>query len=166
MRPTGQAAHRPLRRRLQNWVRLQNDYDCFFFVADWHALTTDYADTSRVKETFLRWPSTGSPPDSIPEKATLFIQSHVPQHAELHLLLSMMTPLGWLERVPTYKEQKENLKEKDLNTYGFLGYPVLHGLRHSDVSGDRMFPSARIRFRTWRSRVKLRAGSTSSTARS
>ena len=106
-------------------TRLQNDYDCFFFVADWHALTTDYADTSRVKanifEMVFDWLAAGLDP----EKATIFIQSHVPQHAELHLLLSMMTPLGWLERVPTYKEQKENLKEKDLNTYGFLGYPVL-----------------------------------------
>jgi tryptophanyl-tRNA synthetase len=110
---------------LQNWVRLQSEYDCFFFVADWHALTTDYADTSRVKDNLLEmtfdWLAAGLDP----EKATIFIQSHVPQHAELHLLLSMMTPLGWLERVPTYKEQKENIKEKDLNTYGFLGYPVL-----------------------------------------
>jgi tryptophanyl-tRNA synthetase len=110
---------------LQNWIRLQNDYDCFFFVADWHALTTDYADTSRVKDNLLEMAFDWFAAGLDPEKATIFIQSHVPQHAELHLLLSMMTPLGWLERVPTYKEQKEALKEKDLNTYGFLGYPVL-----------------------------------------
>jgi tryptophanyl-tRNA synthetase len=125
MRPTGKLHIGHYVGALQNWTRLQNDYDCFFFVADWHALTTDYADTSRVKANILEmafdWLATGLDP----EKATLFIQSHVPQHAELHLLLSMMTPLGWLERVPTYKEQKENLKERDLNTYGFLGYPVL-----------------------------------------
>jgi tryptophanyl-tRNA synthetase len=125
MRPTGKLHIGHYVGALQNWVRLQSEYDCFFFVADWHALTTDYADTSRVKENLLEmtfdWLAAGLDP----EKATLFIQSHVPQHAELHLLLSMMTPLGWLERVPTYKEQKENIKEKDLNTYGFLGYPVL-----------------------------------------
>jgi len=125
MRPTGKLHIGHYVGALQNWTRLQNDYECFFFVADWHALTTDYADTSRVKDNILEmafdWLAAGLDP----EKATIFIQSHVPQHAELHLLLSMMTPLGWLERVPTYKEQKENLKEKDLNTYGFLGYPVL-----------------------------------------
>jgi tryptophanyl-tRNA synthetase len=110
---------------LQNWVRMQDEYDCFFFIADWHALTTDYADTSRVKansvEVLLDWLAAGLDP----ERCVMFIQSHVPAHAELHLLLSMITPLGWLERVPTYKEQKENIKEKDLGTYGFLGYPVL-----------------------------------------
>ena len=110
---------------LENWVRMQDQYDCFFFIADWHALTTDYADTSRVKENsvdvMLDWLAAGLDP----ERCVMFIQSHVPAHAELHLLLSMITPLGWLERVPTYKEQKENIKEKDLGTYGFLGYPVL-----------------------------------------
>ncbi len=110
---------------LENWVRMQEEYDCFFFIADWHALTTDYADTSRIKENsldvLLDWLAAGLDP----EKCVMFIQSHVPAHAELHLLLSMITPLGWLERVPTYKEQKENIKEKDLGTYGFLGYPVL-----------------------------------------
>jgi tryptophanyl-tRNA synthetase len=110
---------------LDNWVRMQDTYECFFFIADWHALTTDYADTSRVKENsvevLLDWLAAGLDP----ERCTMFIQSHVPAHAELHLLLSMITPLGWLERVPTYKEQKENIKEKDLGTYGFLGYPVL-----------------------------------------
>src|ERR1700693_2450053 len=110
---------------LENWVRMQDQYDCFFFIADWHALTTDYADTSMVKENsievLLDWLAAGLDP----AKCIMFIQSHVPAHAELHLLLSMITPLGWLERVPTYKEQKENIKEKDLGTYGFLGYPVL-----------------------------------------
>jgi tryptophanyl-tRNA synthetase len=110
---------------LDNWVRMQDEYDCFFCVVDWHALTTDYADTSRVKqnsvEVALDWLAAGLDP----EKSVIFIQSHVPAHAELHLLLSMITPLGWLERVPTYKEQRENIKDKDLGTYGFLGYPVL-----------------------------------------
>jgi len=110
---------------LENWVRMQDEYDCFFFIADWHALTTDYADTSRLKENsvevLLDWLAAGLDP----AKCVMFIQSHVPEHAELHLLLSMITPLGWLERVPTYKEQRENIKEKDLGTYGFLGYPVL-----------------------------------------
>jgi tryptophanyl-tRNA synthetase len=110
---------------LENWVRMQDQYECFFFIADWHALTTDYADTSRLKENsvevLLDWLAAGLDP----AKCVMFIQSHVPAHAELHLLLSMITPLGWLERVPTYKEQKENIKEKDLGTYGFLGYPVL-----------------------------------------
>ncbi len=110
---------------LDNWVRLQDDYDCYFFVADWHALTTDYADTSAIKqnsvEVLIDWLAAGLDP----ERCTMFIQSHVPQHAELHLLLSMIAPLGWLERVPTYKEQRENIRDKDLATYGFLGYPVL-----------------------------------------
>src|SRR5271165_5657892 len=110
---------------LQNWVRMQDEYECFFEVADWHALTTDYADTSRVKENSLEvaldWLAAGLDP----EKSVIFIQSHVPAHAELHLLFSMITPLGWLERVPSYKEQQENIKGKDLTTYGFLGYPVL-----------------------------------------
>lgn len=110
---------------LDNWVRMQDEYQCFFEVADWHALTTDYADTSRVKQNsldvVLDWLAAGLDP----EKSVIFIQSHVPAHAELHLLFSMITPLGWLERVPTYKEQRENIKDKDLGTYGFLGYPVL-----------------------------------------
>lgn len=110
---------------LANWVKLQDRYDCFFFIADWHALTTDYADTSRVKqnsvEVMLDYLAAGLDP----KKCTMFIQSHVPQHAELHLLLSMITPLGWLERVPSYKEQQQNIRDKDLNTYGFLGYPLL-----------------------------------------
>ena len=110
---------------LDNWVRMQDEHECFFCVADWHALTTDYADTSQVKENSLEvlldWLAAGLDP----QRCTMFIQSHVPQHAELHLLFSMITPLGWLERVPTYKEQQENITGKDLSTYGFLGYPVL-----------------------------------------
>src|SRR5882762_8035069 len=110
---------------LDNWVPMQDHYDCFFEVADWHALTTDYADTTRVKENSLEvaldWLAAGLDP----ERSVIFIQSHVPAHAELHLLFSMITPLGWLERVPTYKEQRDNIKDKDLGTYGFLGYPVL-----------------------------------------
>src|SRR5437763_3005622 len=125
MRPTGKLHLGHYVGALGNWVELQEKYDCFFFIADWHALTTDYADTSPVKQSTLDiaidWLAAGLDP----EKSTLFIQSHVPSHAELHLLFSMITPLGWLERVPTYKEQRENIKEKDLGTYGFLGYPVL-----------------------------------------
>jgi tryptophanyl-tRNA synthetase len=121
---------------LQNWVGMQDEYECFFFVADWHALTTDYADTSQVKqnsiEVLLDWLAAGLDP----ERCTMFIQSHVPQHAELHLLLSMITPLGWLERVPTYKEQRENIAEKDLGTYGFLGYPVLQAADILLYKGD------------------------------
>ncbi len=121
---------------LQNWVGMQDKYECFFFVADWHALTTDYADTSRVKENsievLLDWLAAGLDP----ERCTMFIQSHVPQHAELHLLFSMITPLGWLERVPTYKEQRENIAEKDLGTYGFLGYPLLQSADILIYKGD------------------------------
>src|SRR6202167_5235238 len=125
MRPTGKLHLGNYVGALENWVRMQDQYQCFFCVVDWHALTTDYADTSRVKqnslEVALDWLAAGLDP----EKSVIFIQSHVPAHAELHLLLSMITPLGWLERVPTYKEQRENIKDKDLGTYGFLGYPVL-----------------------------------------
>jgi tryptophanyl-tRNA synthetase len=121
---------------LQNWVRMQDQYECFFFIADWHALTTDYADTSKVKENSLEvlldWLAAGLDPD----RSTLFIQSHIPLHAELHLLFSMITPLGWLERVPTYKEQRENITEKDLTTYGFLGYPVLQAADILVYKGD------------------------------
>ncbi len=110
---------------LQNWVKMQDEHECFFCVADLHALTTDYADTSQVKQNSLDvtldWLAAGLDP----ARCTMFIQSHVHQHAELHLLLSMITPLGWLERVPTYKEQQENITGRDLSTYGFLGYPVL-----------------------------------------
>ncbi|MGH9529939.1 MAG: tryptophan--tRNA ligase [Terriglobales bacterium] len=121
---------------LANWVRMQDQYECFFFVADWHALTTDYADTSRIKENSLEvlldWLAAGLDP----ERCTIFIQSHVPQHAELHLLLSMITPLGWLERVPTYKEQQENITGRDLSTYGFLGYPLLQAADILIYKGD------------------------------
>jgi tryptophanyl-tRNA synthetase len=121
---------------LANWVRMQDEYECFFEVADWHALTTDYADTSKVKENsldvLLDWLAAGLDP----QRCTMFIQSHVSQHAELHLLLSMVTPLGWLERVPTYKEQRDNIKEKDLGTYGFLGYPVLQAADIMIYKGD------------------------------
>ena len=112
---------------LKNWVALQDSskYDCFFFIADWYALTTDYADTSRVKQNsidvLLDWLAAGLDP----ARSVMFIQSHVPQHAELFVLFSMITPLGWLERNPTYKEQRENIHDKDLGTFGFLGYPVL-----------------------------------------
>jgi tryptophanyl-tRNA synthetase len=125
MRPTGRLHLGHFFGALQNWLKLQDEYDCFFFVADWHALTTHYEDTSSVAENTLQvaidWLSVGLDP----EKSTLFIQSRILEHAELHLLLSMITPLSWLERVPTYKEQIENLKERDLGTYGFLGYPLL-----------------------------------------
>ncbi|MGA8035081.1 MAG: tryptophan--tRNA ligase [Candidatus Acidiferrales bacterium] len=125
MRPTGKLHLGHYFGALSNWVKLQQEYDCFFFVADWHALTTHYEDTSSIAENTLQvamdWLSIGLDP----KKSTLFIQSSVLEHAELHLLLSMITPLSWLERVPTYKEQIENLKERDLGTYGFLGYPLL-----------------------------------------
>jgi tryptophanyl-tRNA synthetase len=110
---------------LKNWVELQDRYRCYYFAADWHALTSDYADPSRIAENTIEmvidWISAGLDP----ERSTIFIQSMVPDHAELHLLLSMLTPLGWLERVPTYKEQMQQIENKDLSTYGFLGYPVL-----------------------------------------
>src|SRR5271166_2105433 len=125
MRPTGKLHLGNYVGALRNWVGLQNDYDCFFFIADWHALTTDYADTRAVKQNSLEVILDYLAAGLDPERSTLFIQSHVPQHAELHLLFSMVTPLGWLERVPSYKEQRENLKDKDLGTYGFLGYPLL-----------------------------------------
>jgi tryptophanyl-tRNA synthetase len=121
---------------LDNWIRMQDHFDCFFFVADWHALTSDYADTSRIKQNSLDvlmdWLAAGLDR----ERCTMFIQSHVPQHAELHLLFSMITPLGWLERVPTYKEQQENISGKDLNTYGFLGYPLLQAADILIYKGD------------------------------
>jgi len=124
-RPTGKLHLGNYVGAVSNWVKLQTEYDCFFFIADWHALTTDYADTSKVKENSFEVLLDLLAAGLDPERCTLFIQSHVPQHAELYLLFSMITPLGWLERVPTYKEQQENLKEKDLSTHGFLGYPVL-----------------------------------------
>jgi tryptophanyl-tRNA synthetase len=125
MRPTGKLHLGNYVGALRNWVNLQDQYDCFFFIADWHALTTDYADTRMVKQNSLEVMIDYLAAGLDPERSVLFIQSHVPQHAELHLLFSMITPLGWLERVPTYKEQRENIKDKDLSTYGFLGYPLL-----------------------------------------
>ena len=125
MRPTGRLHLGHYHGVLKNWLRLQHEYECFFFVADWHALTTDYERPGDIEssswEMMIDWLAVGINP----KNAKLFIQSRVPEHAELHLLLSMMTPLGWLERVPTYKDQQEKLKEKDLATYGFLGYPLL-----------------------------------------
>jgi tryptophanyl-tRNA synthetase len=125
MRPTGSLHLGHYHGVLKNWVRMQHEFECLFFVADWHALTTHY-DTPQIIEQnvwdmVIDWLATGIDPS----RATLFIQSRVPEHAELHLLLSMITPLGWLERVPTYKDQQEKLSEKDLSTYGFLGYPLL-----------------------------------------
>jgi tryptophanyl-tRNA synthetase len=125
MRPTGRLHLGHLNGVLKNWLRLQHEYECFFFVADWHALTTDYEDSSKVEQyafdTVVDWLAAGLNPD----QATLFIQSKVPEHAELHLLLSMITPLSWLERVPSFKDQQAKLKDRDLATYGFLGYPLL-----------------------------------------
>ena len=125
MRPTGRLHLGHYHGVLKNWVELQHEYQCFFFVADWHALTTHYDDPSMVPQStwdmVIDWLAAGVNPG----EATLFVQSRVPEHAELHLLLSMITPLGWLERVPTYKDQQEKLKERDLSTYGFLGYPLL-----------------------------------------
>jgi tryptophanyl-tRNA synthetase len=125
MRPTGALHLGNYHGALRSWVELQYQYECYFFVADWHALTTGYEDTAglpaAIHEVIIDWLAAGLNPGV----ATLFVQSHVPEHAELHLLLSMITPLGWLERVPTYKDQQEQLKDKDLATYGFLGYPLL-----------------------------------------
>ncbi len=125
MRPTGQLHLGHYHGVLKNWIKLQHEYECFFFVADWHALTTEYDNkeviSGSVWEMVIDWLAAGVNPSA----AKLFIQSRVPEHAELHLLLSMITPLGWLERVPSYKDQQEKLREKDLDTYGFLGYPLL-----------------------------------------
>ncbi|HHZ87780.1 MAG TPA: tryptophan--tRNA ligase [Chromatiaceae bacterium] len=125
MRPTGALHLGHYHGVLRNWVKLQHEFECFFFVADWHALTTDYADTSGIEasvwDMVIDWLAVGVDPSS----AKIFVQSQVPEHAELHLLLSMATPLGWLERVPSYKDQQEKLRDRDLATYGFLGYPLL-----------------------------------------
>lgn len=127
MRPTGHLHLGHYHGVLKNWVSLQQEYDCYFFVADWHALTTHYEDSGIIAESVwdmvIDWLAAGVNPAS----AQLFIQSQVPEHAELHLLLSMVTPIGWLERVPSYKDQQEKLRERDLATYGFLGYPLLQG---------------------------------------
>jgi tryptophanyl-tRNA synthetase len=125
MRPTGQLHLGHLHGVLKNWVTLQHQYECFFFVADWHALTTHYSDPRMLEEhvidMVIDWLAVGVDPQA----AAIFLQSSVPEHAELHLLLSMITPLGWLERVPSYKDQQEKLRDRDLETYGFLGYPLL-----------------------------------------
>ena len=125
MRPTGRLHLGNYHGALKNWVRMQSDYECFFFVADWHALTTHYESPANMNENIwemvVDWLAAGLDPD----QCTMFIQSHVPSHAELHLLLSMVTPLGWLERMPSFKDQQEKLRERDLATYGFLGYPLL-----------------------------------------
>ncbi len=125
MRPTGRLHLGHVVGALNNWVKLQDLYQCFHFIADWHALTSDFADTAKIKENRIEmmvdWLAAGLDP----KKSVLFVQSSVPQHSELHLILSMITPLGWLERVPTYKEQRENITDRDLGNYGFLGYPVL-----------------------------------------
>jgi tryptophanyl-tRNA synthetase len=127
MRPTGRLHIGNYFGALANWVRLQNDpaYECFYFIADWHSLTSDYADTSAIAQNVIEVATDYLAGGLDPKKCVIFQQSLVPEHAELHLLLSMVTPLGWLERVPTYKEALENIKDKDLHTYGFLGYPVL-----------------------------------------
>ena len=135
MRPTGRLHLGHYHGVLKNWVELQHEYQCFFFVADWHALTTGYENTSGIADSafdiVVDWLSVGVNPG----EATIFVQSRVPEHAELHLLLSMITPLSWLERVPTYKDQQDKLKENDLSTYGFLGYPLLQA---ADILGTDM----------------------------
>jgi tryptophanyl-tRNA synthetase len=125
LRPTGRVHLGNYFGAIRNWVQLQDQYRCFYFVADWHALTSDYADPSNIRqstyEAVADWLAAGLDP----KKSTIFVQSEVKEHAELHLLLSMVTPLPWLERVPTFKDQQAQIEDKDLNTYGFLGYPLL-----------------------------------------
>ena len=125
LRPTGRVHLGNYFGAVRNWVQLQDQYECFYFVADWHALTSDYADPSKIRQSTFDavadWIAAGMDP----EKCTIFVQSDVKEHAELHLLLSMVTPLPWLERVPTFKDQQAQIEDKDLNTYGFLGYPLL-----------------------------------------
>jgi tryptophanyl-tRNA synthetase len=125
MRPTGALHLGNYMGALDNWVGLQDRYECYFSIVDWHSLTTDYADPSAIRENVVEVATDWLAAGLDPARSTLFVQSLVPQHAELHLLLSMVVPVSWLERVPTYKEQQQNLAEKDLSTYGFLGYPLL-----------------------------------------
>lgn len=136
MRPTGPLHIGHYVGALKNWVRLQDEYECFYMVADWHALSSEYADTSRVRrdtlDNVIDWLAAGIDP----ERSVIFIQSMVPEHAELHVALSMITPLPWLERVPTYKEQRQQIKDKDLGTYGFLGYPLLQAADIALYKGD------------------------------
>ena len=145
MRPTGRMHIGHYHGALKNWVQLQHQYDCYFFVADYHALTTGYQDTENIEQftfdTVVDWLAVGLSPGA----ATIFVQSKVPEHAELHLLLSMITPVSWLERVPSYKDQQANLSDHDLGTYGFLGYPVLQAADilmyragHVPVGGDQV----------------------------
>ena len=148
MRPTGKLHLGNYMGALANWVKLQDQYECYFFIADWHALTTDYADPSRIAPNTLEVALDYLAAGLDPAQSVLFVQSQVQQHAELPLLLGMITPLGWLERVPSYKEMQENLASKDLTTYGFLGYPVLMA---SDILlyQPDLCPWARISRRTW-----------------
>ena len=147
MRPTGTLHLGHYHGVLKKWVVLQHEYQCLFFVADWHALTTHYESPADHRESVwdmvIDWLAAGVDP----AQATLFIQSRVPEHAELHLLMSMITPLSWLERAPTYKDQQEKLADKDLSTYGFLGYPLLQS---ADILIYRanLVPWARTRCRT------------------
>ena len=145
MRPTGRLHIGHYHGALKNWVRLQHEYECFFFVADYHALTTHYQGTADIEqyafETVVDWLAAGISPSA----ATIFVQSKVPEHAELHLMLSMVTPVSWLERVPSYKDQQANMADKDLSTYGFLGYPLLQAADilayragHVPVGGDQV----------------------------
>jgi tryptophanyl-tRNA synthetase len=145
MRPTGKLHLGHLVGALNNWATLQEEYDCFYFVADWHALTSDYADTSEIVANAYDMAADWIAAGLDPERSTLFIQSLVPEHAELFLLLSMTTPIPWLERVPTYKEQMQQLAEKDLSTLGFLGYPLLqtadviiYNARYVPVGADQV----------------------------
>lgn len=127
MRPTGNLHLGNYEGALKNWIRLQDsgEYECFYFIADLHALTSDYADTSAIKQNTIDMVSDWLAAGLDPERSTIFVQSMIPEHSELHVILSAITPLGWLERVPTYKEQRENITEKDVGNYAFLGYPVL-----------------------------------------
>jgi tryptophanyl-tRNA synthetase len=138
MRPSGKLHLGNYFGALSNWLKLQNEYKCFYMVADWHALTSEYADPTSIEgnvwEMVIDWLSSGLDP----KKCTMFRQSWVPQHAELHLLLSMITPLSWLERVPTYKEQQQEMTNRDLSTYGFLGYPLLQSADILVYKADRV----------------------------
>ena len=125
MRPTAQLHLGNYHGALQNWVQLQDDFDCFYCIVDWHALTTGYADTKQIREWVQELAIDYLSAGLDPEKSVLFVQSRVPEHAELHLLLSMITPIPWLERVPSFREQQQEMSDRDLNTYGFLGYPLL-----------------------------------------
>jgi len=163
MRPTGRLHLGHLVGALSNWVTLQDQYDCFYFVADWHALTSEYADTTGIVENgydmVADWIASGLDP----EKCTFFVQSLVPEHAELFLLLSMVTPVPWLERVPTYKEQQQTLTDRDLSTVGFLGYPLL---QTADVAiyDAKFVPVGEDQVATWSCRAKSFAGSTTCSA--